>query len=171
MGSIITYNFQETREELFNLVEGLNNGELNAKDSEDHWSIGQICHHLALVELATVKAVKWGLKEEKDTKTDPKDISYMLNRSKKFSAPKVVEPGGGPFEVQEIVEILTNARKQLLETINSLEDSAVLKEKSVVHPAFGLLPLHQWVEAVPLHEQRHVEQIKEILVPNNLTTP
>lgn len=169
MGSIITRNFKETRDELINLIKGLNNEELNTKVSEEHWSIGQICHHLALVELATVKAVKWGLKEEKDTKTDPKDISHILNRNKKFTAPRVVEPGGGPFEVLEIVEILTNARKQLLKTVEDLGDSKALTEKSVVHPAFGLLPLFQWVEAVPLHEKRHLEQIKEVLTTN--TTP
>ncbi|WP_026906717.1 DinB family protein [Paucisalibacillus globulus] len=166
MSSIITKSFEETREELVELVRGLSDEAFNAKPSEDRWSIGQIYHHLALVELATVKAVQWGVKEDKDTKTEQKNISPMLNRKKKFPAPKVVEPGGGPFEVKEIVEMLNNSRKKLLATVNSLEDSSSLYEKSVVHPAFGLLPLNQWVEAVPLHEQRHMEQIKEIMGNN-----
>jgi hypothetical protein len=166
MESIITDRFQETREEIYKLIGGLSDKELNATPSEERWSIGQICHHLTLVELATIKAVKWGLKEDKDTKTDPKDMSYMLNRSKKFSAPKVVVPGGGPFEVQEIKEMLSNSRKKLIETISSIEDTSLLEEKSVMHPAFGLLPLSQWIEAVPLHEQRHIEQIKENIARN-----
>ncbi|WP_047986417.1 DinB family protein [Ornithinibacillus californiensis] len=168
MEGIITDNFQETRVELFKLIEGLSDEELNATPSEERWSIGQICHHLTLVELATIKAVKWGLQEDKDTKTAPKDMSYMLNRSKKFPAPKVVVPGGGPFEVQEVMDMLSKSREKLIETINSIKDpSSLLEEKSVVHPAFGLLPLSQWIETIPLHEQRHMEQIKEIISTNN----
>jgi hypothetical protein len=37
-----------------------------------------------------------------------------------------------------------------------------LAEKSVTHPALGELPLDQWIEQIYLHEQRHIEQIKEI---------
>lgn len=162
MSSVITDYFQVTRDELIKLIEDLSTEDFNATPSEDKWSIAQVCHHLALVELSTIKAVKYGLREDKSTKSDPKDITLILNRSNKVHAPKVVEPGGGPFEVYEMVEMLTNSRKKLLELINSIEDADVLEEKSVVHPVFGLLLLKQWIEAVPLHEKRHIDQIKEI---------
>ena len=55
-----------------------------------------------------------------------------------------------------------NQDKKLLKTILSIEDPSVLKKKSVDHPAFGALPLDQWIELVPLHEQRHIKQIEEI---------
>ncbi|MBC5638103.1 DinB family protein [Ornithinibacillus sp. BX22] len=163
MSQVITDYFQETRGALLRLIEGLSFEQFNATPNEEKWSVAQVCHHLALFELATIKAVKYGLREDNSTKSDPKDIKLILDRSKKAHAPKVVEPGGGPFELQEMVDMLRNTRKKLHETMDSLEDCTVLNEKSVVHPRFGLLSLHQWVETVPLHEQRHIEQIKEIM--------
>ncbi|MFS0671646.1 DinB family protein [Ornithinibacillus sp. 179-J 7C1 HS] len=162
MSSIITDYYQVTRDELLMLIEGLSTEEFNATPSEDKWSIAQVCHHLVLVELSTIKAVKYGLREDKGTKSDPKDITLVLNRSRKVRAPKVVEPGGGPFEINEIVEMLNNSRNKLLELIDSIGDTTVLEEKAVVHPVFGLLSLKQWIDFVPLHEKRHMEQITEI---------
>lgn len=34
-----------------------------------------------------------------------------------------------------------------------------------MHPALGELFLDQWIELIYLHEQRHIEQIKEIKLP------
>lgn len=31
-----------------------------------------------------------------------------------------------------------------------------------MHPALGELLLDQWIELIYLHEQRHIEQIKEV---------
>ncbi|GGA71380.1 DinB family protein [Ornithinibacillus halotolerans] len=163
MKKLITDNFNKTHKELIALIERLTEAELNARPNANTWSIAMVCHHIALVEFATIKAVRYGLKEEKDTKSEQKDLSIMLDRTKKFSAPKVVEPGGGPFELQELVEMLNNARDSLNRTLDSMGDQSILEEKSVFHPALGLLPLNQWIEVLPLHEERHLEQIKDLL--------
>ncbi|WP_010094083.1 DinB family protein [Ornithinibacillus scapharcae] len=163
MSSIITSSMVETRNRLLELIEPLSFEVFHKKPASDRWSIAQICHHLVLVELATVKAVKWGLKEDEEMSTERKNIIHILDRSKKFSAPKVVIPSDEAFEVKEIISMLYKSRKELLELIDSIESPAMLKERAVIHPAFGQLPLDQWIEAAPLHEQRHIEQIREML--------
>ncbi|MEC2075593.1 PadR family transcriptional regulator, partial [Metabacillus fastidiosus] len=55
-----------------------------------------------------------------------------------------------------------NSRKKLITFLSTIEDKAILEEKSMKHPALGELPLDQWIEQIYLHEQRHIEQIKEI---------
>ncbi|WP_424473344.1 phage integrase SAM-like domain-containing protein [Paenisporosarcina sp.] len=65
------------------------------------------------------------------------------------------------------IDILTKAEinsllKVLMSVLNTVEDSSALTEKSVPHPFLGQLPLNQWIELIYLHEQRHIEQIKEI---------
>lgn len=52
--------------------------------------------------------------------------------------------------------------KKLITFLDTIEDKSILSEKSVKHPALGELPLDQWIEQIYLHEQRHIEQIKEI---------
>ena len=61
-----------------------------------------------------------------------------------------------------MIDLLNDSRKRLMSVLHTIEDKSILEEKSVNHPAFGELPLDQWVELIPLHEQRHIEQIKEI---------
>lgn len=130
---------------------------------EEKWSIAQICHHLVLVELATTKAIQYGIKAGRNEVTR-KNVQTLLNRFKKIKSPQLVEPDEHPFEVQEIIELLSNSRGKLLSIFDGIEHKGILSTKSVRHPVFGELALDQWVEMVYLHEQRHIEQIKEIKV-------
>lgn len=86
----------------------------------------------------------------------------MLDRTKKFKAPEFVEPSIEPFEVQTIVDLLKDSREKLLTFLNTIGDQSILIAKSFKHPALDELPLNQWIEQIYLHEQRHIEQIKEI---------
>ena len=53
-------------------------------------------------------------------------------------------------------------KRKLLLVLDSIEDPSLLSGKSVKHALFGSLSLEQLIEQVHLHEQRHIEQIKEI---------
>lgn len=67
---------------------------------------------------------------------------------------------GHPFFVQKNKKI--SERIEGVSPSSTIEDKSILAEKSVNHLAFGELPLDQWIEQIYLHEQRHIEQIKEI---------
>ncbi|WHT48154.1 DinB family protein [Sporosarcina thermotolerans] len=141
----------------------LTDAQFNSKPDMNCWSISQVCHHLVLVEQSTIKAIAWGLKGEDNSSKERKKIElFILDRTRKIKAPQIVEPGIEPFEVQEIIDLLNESRKKLMIFLNGIEDQSILKEKSVKHPALGDLPLDQWIEQIYLHEQRHIEQVKEI---------
>lgn len=155
-------NLQEIRNALVKEISLLSFEQFNMRSELNMWSIAQVCHHLVLVEKATVKALAWGLKQTESNETERKNIHLILDRTKKRAAPKIVEPNQNSFEIEEMLHLLNNSRKELIGFLNDIEDKYMLIEKSVNHPAFGQLPLDQWVELIPLHEQRHIEQIKEI---------
>ena len=157
-------NLQETRNNLVKEFSSLSYSEFNDRPGMDLWSIGQIGHHLVLVEQATIKAIAWGLKNVENTQTERKNVHLLLDRTKKFKAPEMVEPRVEPFEVQSIIDLLDDSRKKLMTFLHSLEDKSILTEKSFKHTALGELPLDQWLEQIYLHEQRHIEQIKEMKV-------
>ena len=75
------------------------------------WSIAQVCHHLFLVEQATIKAIEWGLKKVDNTQTERKNVHLILDRTKKFNAPEIVDPDVEPFEVQSILDLLNDSRE------------------------------------------------------------
>jgi len=163
MNKLVNDNLYETRNNLVKEITLLSNAQFNSKPDMDNWSIAQVCHHLVLVEEASIKAIAWGLKEIDLTQKERKNVQLiLLDRTKKIKAPKIVEPDVEPFEVQQLIDLLNASRKKLMTFLNTIEDQSILAEKSVKHPALGELPLDQWIEQIYLHEQRHIEQIKEI---------
>jgi hypothetical protein len=162
MSNLVNDNLYETRNNLVKEITSLNYTQFNGRLGMNMWSIAQVCHHLVLVEQATIKAIAWGLKKVDNTQTERKNVQLVLDRTKKFKAPEIVEPDVEPFEVQSIIDLLNDSRKKFLTFLSTIEDKSILAEKSFKHPALGELPLDQWIEQIYLHEQRHTEQIKEI---------
>ncbi|MED4729722.1 DinB superfamily protein [compost metagenome] len=162
MNKLVNDNLYETRNNLVKEITLLSDAQFNSKPDMNKWSIAQVCHHLVLVEEASIKAITWGLKEIDSTQKERKKVHLILDRTKKIKAPKIVDPDVEPFEVQQIIDLLNDSRKKLITFLSTIEDKSILAEKSVKHPAFGELPLDQWIEQIYLHEQRHIEQIKEI---------
>ncbi|SRR5690606_29327894 len=162
MEGTIYEKLSKARQQVIREIQSLNNEKLNAKPAPDEWSIAQICYHLVLVELATIKAIKAGLKKESKGKPERKDVSTTLDRSEKIKAPRAVQPDDRNFELHELLDSFANSRNQLIWTLQGIEDKSVLKEKSLHHPGFGELALDQWVELIPYHELRHLEQIREV---------
>ncbi|QTD41995.1 DinB family protein [Sporosarcina sp. Te-1] len=162
MNQLVNDDLYETRNNLLKEIALLSAAQINNKPDPAKWSIAQVCHHLVLVEESSIKAVAWGLKETESTQRERQKIELILDRSKKIIAPKIVEPDEKPFKVQQIVDLLNSSRDKLMTFLSTVEDESILAKKSMKHPAFGELPLDQWIELLYLHEQRHIEQIKEM---------
>ncbi|WP_286228376.1 DinB family protein [Neobacillus mesonae] len=162
MSNLVNDNLYETRNNLVKEISSLSYTQFNSRPNKNMWSIAQVCHHLVLVEQATIKAIAWGLKKVDNTQKERKNVQLILDRTKKFNAPEIVEPDVEPFEVQFIIDLLNDSRKKFLTFLSTIEDQSILAEKSFKHPALGELPLDQWIEQIYLHEQRHTEQITEI---------
>jgi hypothetical protein len=162
MSKIENENLFETRNRLVNEINLLSFDRFNTSTDSNNWSIAQVCHHLILVEKRSADAIAMGLKRINGNKEERKEIHLALDRTKKLEAPEIVKPDVEPFEVQQIIDMLNNSRNKLLAVLNTVEDPSILAEKSAKHPRFGELPLNQWIELLYLHEQRHIEQIKEI---------
>ncbi|MBU8917130.1 DinB family protein [Bacillus sp. FJAT-29953] len=153
----------ETRQQLLNEIKTLSFAELNKSPGEDCWSVAQVCHHLYLTEKAFTSGVVYGLNSETSKKSEPKPIHlFLLDRTKKADAPSIVVPSSETFELQQILNLLDESRTLLLDVMDEIKDETILTEKSAKHPLFGYLPLYQWIENIYLHDQRHIEQIKEI---------
>lgn len=154
-------NLLITRNNLLNEINLLSYEEFNYIPEVNSWSIAQVCHHLVLTEETFTKAIAYGLKKP-NVRSEPKKIGFIIDRSNKLEAPEIVKPQLGSSETHQIIEQLIHSRNLLTSVLNTVEDTSMLADKSVKHPFFGELPLNQWIELLYLHEQRHIEQIKEI---------
>ncbi|WHZ03637.1 DinB family protein [Neobacillus sp. YX16] len=151
-----------TRNRLLREVSDLSNADLNKKLDPDTWSVAQVCHHLYLSESIFTQAIIYGLNKSNGRKAEPVPVQLAAERTQKAKAPDIVAPGDDPLDSEQIKELLNYSRSIFFEFYNQLEDKSVLAEKSAKHPLFGYMPLDQWVELIYLHEERHIEQIKEI---------
>jgi uncharacterized damage-inducible protein DinB len=151
-----------TRKKLLNEISDLGHEELNKKPSADTWSVAQVCHHLYLAESVFTQAIIYGLSKSNGRKAAPVPVQLTVDRTQKAKAPDMVVPGDDPLDLQSISELLGQSRNLFLDFYNQLEDKTLLTEKSAKHPLFGYMPLDQWVELIYLHEERHIEQLKEI---------
>ena len=159
-------NLYKTREQLLNEISSLSFDEFNRRSEMDKWSIAQVCHHLFISETLFVKAIVFGLEQKNSSASEHIPIQVVSDRSKKIQAPKISEPSTDPFQVPQMVQLLSDSRTKFMDILSKIDDVSVLKGIAVKHPVFGNLPLDQWVELLYLHEQRHIEQIKELKVMN-----
>ncbi|WP_127508945.1 DinB family protein [Paenibacillus humicus] len=151
-----------TRMKLLQEISALTDDEFNGMAGSGKWSIAQVCHHLLKTEKLFLKALSFGVEHGDRLQPARKPIQSVSDRSEKFPAPKVSEPDAGPFQVAQIVQQLNDSRSNFIGFLDSIEPKSMLKEIAVNHPRFGDLPLDQWVELLYLHEQRHIEQIKDL---------
>jgi uncharacterized damage-inducible protein DinB len=154
-------NLLETRNRLLSEIRPFRFDEFNKKPDQNNWSAAQVCDHLILVEIAFTKAIIYGMRKE-DQEIERKDLSFTLDRKQKIDAPEIVIPDSEQIEVQSVLERLSESRKELLTVLNTIKDRSILTGKYARHPIFGKIPLDQWIELLYLHEQRHIEQIREI---------
>lgn len=158
----VVENLTGTRNRLLKEISDLSYAQLNKKPDEGTWSAAQVCHHLYLSESAFTQAIIYGLSKSNGKKAEPKPVQLAVDRSQKAKAPDMVVPSDEPLELEKIIELLNQSRNVFFEFYHQLEDKSILKEKSTKHPLFGYTPLDQWVDLIYLHEERHIEQIREI---------
>lgn len=159
----IKHNLKETRDKLLGILKGLSGEQLNERKDEDSWSIGQICQHLAKVEEIYVVAIKRGLQNTEESSTEHKSIDSLLDRKIKLEAPDIVKPTDERLEYGDIIAKLNSSRQQFVEMLNALEDPSILSRRHFVHPAFKEMLLIDWVKSTYVHEERHIQQIQDII--------
>lgn len=154
---------EKIRTELFSTIEGFSNDELNTKPSENEWSPMQILEHLYLMEMTVTDRIERELGSQESKQAIWKPIFLTVSRAVKVEAPGRVTPSDNYQTIPQITDKLNESRKRLNELYDRL-DHAVLRTKSMKHPVFGNVSLHQWFPFVGLHEKRHVKQLKKSLI-------
>jgi hypothetical protein len=159
----IINKIEETRTELLVILANMNGNDLYKQKDLESWSISQVCQHLYITEELYVVAIRKGLKSKEDSFIANKPVERLLDRRNKLEAPEIAKPSNEVLEYQVIIENLNNSRQKLHELLSTIEDSSVLSRRYFVHPVFKEMLLIEWLESLYIHEQRHIQQIKEII--------
>lgn len=154
-------NITKIREEVWESVTGLSDGQLNEVVEKGKWTISQVLEHLYLMEENVAHNIKLVLLSKENNPTDEKPIHTVVDRTNKRDAPDYLIPSNDFQTLEELKKKLANSRETLLKSIEGVSEED-LNEKAFIHRRFGLLTIKQWVSLIGYHEKRHLEQIKEI---------
>ncbi|MCI0183999.1 DinB family protein [Sulfoacidibacillus ferrooxidans] len=161
----ISKELLQEREQLLTILRSLTDEELNAKDNEHLWTVGQVFWHLVLTEQSVTKVIKIGLSHsiEIDEKAIPMEI--VVNRSVRVDAPDDLFPPAREYSIEELDGQLTASRDELLKLLTQIDDSQSIDHISPTfrHPFLGMLSIKQWIIFIGKHELRHAAQIHELL--------
>jgi hypothetical protein len=158
------------RAELLAVVDPLDVDTLSRRPAPDQWSPAEVLEHLRIVELGVVKLLRKlvptakanGLGAESDTSSIRHllDDRHQLYGDVKLEAPEMVRPVNvDPHTVRAALE---ESRRALREAV-ALADGLALGEVTFPHPRLGTLNLYEWILFIPLHERRHLGQIRRAL--------
>ena len=134
------------------------------RPSEDEWSVGQIVHHLYLVEERVIKDLKRALNAE------PGHVGFLRrfmptfivsSRVMKVKAPKLVNPIEVPAKETAIENY--NRARQTLKELCAAHGKERFKQLIFKHPFLGPIDGPATVAFVGYHEHRHFKQIREVL--------
>jgi hypothetical protein len=162
----------ETRERLYNRVEGLSPAQEKFRPTPDAWSIAEIVEHLSIMEKRLSSLMKMMLMKAESAGGEagevgqgfrPFSLDQHIERSlkEKYIAPETVRPSGN-LTVGEMLEGLRRSRAALHELRPKFE-SMDLSNMTYPHPVFGPLNLYHWLAFIGIHEDRHLRQIESVL--------
>jgi hypothetical protein len=161
---------------LLKQAKNIDSDQFNQKPSPTQWSLGQVLHHLYLVEEGSYQYIAKKTKGIDDIeKSGFKEawrnflLRLMLVLPIKFKAPRVVSESMPEIvDYEKLVSDWSATRERIGTLLNTLEDSQ-LKLKLFKHPKAGYLNIIQTIGFVHAHHLHHLKQINGLL--SNIQTP
>lgn len=159
-GIYMTY-LDQIRTILLEEVSNLTDEQCNLKQDPASWSIAQVLEHLFLTEQLIGLRIQQSIKENILTNESDKPIHLARDRSHKVQAPEQIIPKEDFYSKEELFYKLSQSRQQTHAFLEDLGEEK-LQKLSFTHPRFGALNLKQYIEFIGYHEERHLEQIREL---------
>ena len=136
------------------------------KPAEDRWSVGEVVEHLARAEeaifglghsaLATDPDPEWQALAQGGTEAL---LQSVRDRSQRFQAPEMLQPTNEKDRAATL-EWYAAKRSKTLDFVRST--TAEIKAHVAEGPP-GRMNVHSWMTLIAGHNQRHNDQIREIL--------
>jgi uncharacterized damage-inducible protein DinB len=152
------------------IIGSLKPKDLSFKKNAETWSILEILEHLVMVEIGIAKMIgnnKGSAQEKTNLQNTEKLKMFTKNREKKYQAPTTIQPTGMIKDATKAIEMLASNRQRLTEAIT--DDKIDWMTEAPPHPFAGSMSKRDWLDFMPAHMDRHIDQIKEVIGKLNKT--
>ena len=156
-------SLDDTTAETLTLLRNYSEQQLAYKEGV-RWSIMEVLEHICITE----KIVCRMLTRESDTEAataelfDPSKLKYLVvenRQNRQLSAPEMLHPKGTFTSFADFENAFTAQRNALKQQLTSGE--LLVTKKTYKHPYLGDMTVTDWLNFLPLHTQRHIEEIRE----------
>ena len=159
---------KDTKTDLLKSIRGLSETQLNFKQSPDKWSVKECFNHLTLAEAGFWEILETSMKKhatpEKRSEVKISDEDLMkgiTNRSVKAKAAESFQPSkAGWKSMNEAVTAFKSSRSQHLKYAKTTTED--LRNHFIQLP-FGWVDCYQFILFISGHNNRHIQQINEIM--------
>ncbi len=160
---------RNSRDEFLRLVNSLAPELWTARPPGGGWSAQEAAEHLVIGERAMMRRIadalaaaadpNWEAEGERKSRFLEK---VLPDRSRKAAAPDFLHPRHN-WSREEAVAHYEEGRQRTIAFVEEL--TGAVKDRIAPHPfpIFGTLNVHHWLLYIPLHNQRHNQQIAETL--------
>jgi DinB superfamily len=152
------------RQRILDCVQGITQTQSDYKPTPDAWSVGEVLHHLILIEVSISKLFNKLIKENQrvigaSDAMRVEDMEYAADRPQQ--APEFGIPSPGR-PLGDLLTELVATRERSKQTLAKYtgDDPSELRWK---HQRFGDMGMAQWVRFIGLHEGHHLRQIERIM--------
>ena len=150
--------------QLVDLVKTLNPSQLLLRP-EGKWSVLEQLEHIVLTDKIVGLLLMRPHSSIAETETvigqARLEKIIVTLRGRKVAAPDLLQPTGSIQNAEQFITEFTAQRTAFKAAVN--DGKIVLDSRTFKHPYLGEMTVVDWYHFIPLHAQRHMEQIKEIL--------
>ncbi|WP_276167362.1 DinB family protein [Zobellia alginiliquefaciens] len=158
--------FQKVTSNMLKVLVPLSETQLNYRIKQ-RWSAGQIGEHI-FKSYASVQTLNGNTKKTVrpiDQKLEPIKILF-LDTSIKMDSPKAILPSEERIVKKDLIKGLEERIEQIKEVIVNSDLSVTCMDYAI--PEYGEFTRFEWIWFNIYHTQRHLHQLENIIVLNNL---
>jgi len=159
----------ETRTGLLALIEPLTEAQWTAKSETDGWSVQQIAEHLVMGEVGMLRKIAEAMslppnsEWEDQSSRKAKFLDLVLpDRRRKAAAPPMLHPHRN-WTREETIARYKAGREKTLQFVAQADGPVKSHCADHPFPIFNSLSVYHWLLYIPLHNERHNQQIAEVL--------
>ncbi len=156
----------EAHEQFCAIVNGVNQKMSERQPNPGEWSVGEVVHHLVLMESAIrrmCRAMRWGFMSKKlpPELHKPAPLGFVSRRAERVKTSTMFMPLHGRL-LDNLLKRLNDERKKTVRFARRVNLDK-LRTRFVRHPFIGVLSGEEWLSFLAHHQTRHAKQIEEIL--------
>ncbi len=160
-------HLKNSKSSLLKNTADLTEAQLNFRPAPDKWTIKECVTHIALAESTLWKLLETSMSQpatperrKEATFSDQQLIEMIEDRSKKATAPEVLNPKKSAWKnTAEALAAFKESRNAHLKYVRTTTEDL---RNHIIELSFGKVDGYQFLLFVSAHANRHIEQIKDI---------